>query len=264
MERQSPAWLPAVQGARAQRRGSRDTPQPQACPVVQVPSCSRQPSRGCTGGQLPPVQSYLFLYILSQFPVTGACLSLGLSPVFPAPSLLCCALLIPLCLVPTNTLTGWARAKTCVLRSSEVAGPACRGLCCGRKAPGCILAMCHPIPTPNKEHSVGTALPFEVVSVVAVRERALSREMLTQLLPPSLSSPAPIPGLALLLGDRLLSPLQGRVPAQGVQTSLCFGRDGGSDIPSLAVMPPLSLLCPAEAALLPIPWEAAPFPVLDQ
>lgn len=45
---------------------------------------------------------------------------------------------------------------------SEVAGPACRGLCCGRKAPGCVLALCHPIPTANKEHFVGTALPFEV------------------------------------------------------------------------------------------------------
>lgn len=66
-------------------------------------SCSRQPSRGRAGGQLLPVQSYLFLCILSQFPVPAACLSLGLSPVFPAPSLLCRDLLIPLCLVPTVT-----------------------------------------------------------------------------------------------------------------------------------------------------------------
>lgn len=85
-------------------------------------------------------------------------------------------------------------------------------------------------------------------------ERALSREMLTQLLPPSLLSPAPIPGLALLLGDKLLSPLQ------GMQTPLCFGRGGGSDTPSLAVMPPLFSAPPTWDCCAPNPLGSCSVP----
>lgn len=122
------------------------------------------------------------------------------------------------------------RAKTWVLGASEVAGPACWGFCSGSSAPGCILASCHHIPTPNKGHSVGTALPFEVL---AVTKQVLSGEMLMQSLPPSLLSPTWAGSVAW--GQ--ICPLCRAV----CQPRAC--RDGDSDTPSLAVMPPLSLLC---------------------
>ena len=59
------ACSPEVSGLRGGcRGGSWGAPQPQACPSLRVPGCTRQPSRGHAGGQVPPVQSYLFLCLL--------------------------------------------------------------------------------------------------------------------------------------------------------------------------------------------------------
>lgn len=69
--------------------------------------------------------------------------------------------------------------------------------------PGGLLAaiwLCATTEPLQTKHFVGTALPFEVASVAAVAERALSGEMLTQLLPPSLCPQLPYLGWLCCLG----------------------------------------------------------------
>lgn len=58
------ACSPEVSGLRVGcRGGSWGAPQP--CPSLQMLSCTRQPSCGRAGGQVPPVPSNLFLCVLS-------------------------------------------------------------------------------------------------------------------------------------------------------------------------------------------------------
>lgn len=45
------------------------------------------------------------------------------------------------------------------------AGDVRQHLCCDRRAPGCVSGLCHRVPTSDKEHITGRALPFEVPSL---------------------------------------------------------------------------------------------------
>jgi len=121
---------------------------------------------------------------------------------------------------------GWVRAKSWLLGCPEVASPVRQRLYCGRRAPGCVLGLRHHLPTPVKEYFVGTALPFEVASLVRLcgcYRAALSRELLTQLASSSL-----LPQLLYLgwaVGAEPAGPVAGgwtAVPAQGVQIPLAL------------------------------------------
>lgn len=177
------------------------------------------------------------------------------------------------CVVPL----GWVRAKSWLLGCPEVASLVSRGFCCGTRAPGCMVRLCHYVPTPDKEYFVGTALPFEVASFARLcdcYQALLSRELvdtagfLQPLVPSSHTWAGPwVPSrLALLLGDRLPSPPAGLPSSPGHADPPCFGtcRAGGNGTTSVAVTQPLSLPCLAGAVLPPAPWEAALFPVLDR
>lgn len=129
------------------------------------------------------------------------------------------------------------RTKSWLLGCPEVASLVSRGFCCGTRAPGCMLRLCHYVPTPDKEYFVGMALPFEVASFARLcdcYQALLSRELLTQLASSSLLSSAPIPGLGrgcpagwpCCWGTDCHPLLQGCFPAQGMQPPLLWHLQG--------------------------------------
>lgn len=49
------------------------------------------------------------------------------------------------------------------------------------RAPGCILGLCHHVPTSHRERSMGTVLPFEAAARVRLSPSSAIRWLLTQL-----------------------------------------------------------------------------------
>lgn len=259
MEKRCLACLPAVRSARAQGRlcGVKGThPSPRLAQLCRCSPAAGSQVVAIQVGQLPAVQ-LSFPLCFSQFPVPAWCLSLALSPAFPAPSLPCCDLLIPFCLVPTVITDGMGEGQNLCLCLRWLVLHV--GAFAVAERPLAAFWLCAiPYPLQTKSILWAQRCPLKSLRGGCYGAGAIKGDVDT-----AASSKPLVPSSHTWAGSIAWG--QTVIPSAGHgDPPFALAGMEAVTLPALLRCRPCSLLHPAGAALLPTPWEAAPCPVLDQ